>query len=125
VVLMGDRLWQLVEAVDLGRATLAKIRQNLVWALGYNALGLPLAAGVALPGMGVALHPSAAAAMMAFSSVAVVTNSLLLRLTPPPVAPADTAGDRRGASSLVAVIGSNATDMEAGRALYADNTRSP
>ncbi len=42
---MGDRLGQVVEAVDLGRATLSKIKANLVWALAYNALGIPLAAG--------------------------------------------------------------------------------
>jgi Cu2+-exporting ATPase len=77
---MGDRLTQLVEAVDLGRATLSKIRANLIWALGYNAVGIPLAAGALLPAYGVSLNPSLAAAMMALSSVAVVSNSLLLRL---------------------------------------------
>ena len=56
-----------------------KIRQNLGWALGYNAVGIPLAAGAALPTLGFALDPSAAAGMMALSSVAVVSNSLLLR----------------------------------------------
>ncbi|KXZ53854.1 hypothetical protein GPECTOR_6g772 [Gonium pectorale] len=81
VVLMGDRLSQILDALDLGSATLGKIRQNLTWALAYNVVGIPLAAGALLPTMGVALNPSAAAAMMAFSSVAVVSNSLLLRLT--------------------------------------------
>eukprot|EP00891_Asterochloris_glomerata_P000481 jgi/Astpho2/481/Aster-03526 len=79
VVLMGDRLGQVVEAIDLGRATLGKIKQNLVWALIYNMLGVPLAAGALLPVCGIALNPSVAGGMMAFSSLAVVTNSLMLR----------------------------------------------
>lgn len=79
VVLMGNRLGQVVEAVELGRATLSKIRQNLWWALAYNAIGIPLAAGVLLPTLGIALNPSVAGGMMAMSSIAVVTNSLLLR----------------------------------------------
>ncbi|GIM14918.1 hypothetical protein Vretimale_17776, partial [Volvox reticuliferus] len=79
VVLMGDRLSQIIDALDLGSATLNKIRQNLAWALMYNIVGVPLAAGALLPSLGWSLNPSAAAAMMAFSSVAVVSNSLLLR----------------------------------------------
>lgn len=79
VVLLGDNLGQVVQAVDLGRATLSKIRANLTWALFYNLAGIPLAAGVLLPTYGVALSPSVAGGLMAFSSVAVVSNSLLLR----------------------------------------------
>jgi len=79
VVLLGDRLGQVVEAVDLGRAALAKIRQNLAWALLYNCVAIPLAAGAALPAVGLALDPAVAGGMMALSSVAVVSNSLLLR----------------------------------------------
>jgi Cu+-exporting ATPase len=70
---------QVVDCIDLGRATLSKIRQNLGWALCYNIVGIPLAAGALLPSMGIALNPSAAGGMMALSSVAVVSNSLLLR----------------------------------------------
>ena len=76
---MGDRLGQLLDSLQLGRAALAKIKQNLAWALVYNVIGIPLAAGVLLPEYGVALNPSVAAGMMAFSSIAVVSNSLLLR----------------------------------------------
>jgi Cu2+-exporting ATPase len=76
---MGDRLGQLLDSLQLGRAALGKIRQNLAWALMYNVVGIPLAAGVLLPQYGVALNPSVAAGMMAFSSIAVVGNSLLLR----------------------------------------------
>lgn len=79
VVLMGDRLSQVVDCISLGKATLSKIKQNLAWALIYNVVGIPLAAGALLPSMGIALNPSAAGGMMAFSSVAVVSNSLLLR----------------------------------------------
>ena len=57
-----------------------KIRQNLGWALAYNLVGIPVAAGVLLPEYGISLNPAAAGAMMALSSVAVVTNSLLLKV---------------------------------------------
>ena len=67
------------DAVKLGRAALSKIRQNLGWALAYNAVGIPLAAGAFLPEYGVSLNPSFSGAMMALSSVAVVTNSVLLK----------------------------------------------
>lgn len=69
----------MAEALALGRATLAKIRQNLAWALCYNLVAIPLAAGAALPAAGLVLSPSAAGGLMAFSSLAVVSNSLLLR----------------------------------------------
>jgi len=72
-------LLDIVKAIKLSRATFNKIRQNLFWALGYNTLGIPVAAGVLLPGFGIALNPAVAGALMAFSSVTVVSNSLLLR----------------------------------------------
>jgi P-type Cu2+ transporter len=79
IVLMRDRLTDVVESIQLSRATFNKIRQNLFWAFAYNTLGIPLAAGVFFPSFGFVLSPSGAAALMAFSSVSVVTNSLLLR----------------------------------------------
>ena len=79
IILMRDRLLDVVESIKLSRATFNKIRQNLFWAFGYNALGIPAACGVLLPGFGIVLNPAAAGALMAFSSVSVVTNSLLLR----------------------------------------------
>ncbi|MBP5973323.1 copper-translocating P-type ATPase [Brasilonema sp. CT11] len=79
IVLMRDNLSDVVASIQLSRATLSKIRQNLFWAFAYNTLGIPLAAGVLLPSFGFVLNPSGAAALMAFSSVSVVTNSLLLR----------------------------------------------
>jgi P-type Cu2+ transporter len=79
IVLMRNALIDVVESIDLGRATFNKIRQNLFWAFAYNTLGIPIAAGLLLPATGILLSPAAAGAFMAFSSVSVVTNSLLLR----------------------------------------------
>jgi P-type Cu2+ transporter len=79
IILMRDRLTDVVESIRLSRATFNKIRQNLFWAFAYNTIGIPLAAGILLPNFGFVLNPAAAAALMAFSSVSVVTNSLLLR----------------------------------------------
>lgn len=87
IILMRDRLLDVVEAVHLSRATFNKIRQNLFWAFAYNLVGIPLAAGVLLPSYGVLLSPAAAGAMMAFSSVSVVANSLLLYRTISPQKP--------------------------------------
>lgn len=79
IVLMRDSLTDVVAAITLSRATFLKIRQNLFWAFAYNTLGIPIAAGLLLPSFGFVLNPAAAGALMAFSSVSVVTNSLLLR----------------------------------------------
>ncbi|NJL46082.1 MAG: HAD-IC family P-type ATPase, partial [Leptolyngbyaceae cyanobacterium SM2_3_12] len=79
VILMRDQLSGLLDTLTLSRATFNKIRQNLSWALAYNLVGIPLAAGVLLPTLGFSLSPAAAGGMMAFSSVTVVVNSLLLR----------------------------------------------
>ncbi len=79
IILMRDRLNDVVESIQLSRATFNKIRQNLFWAFAYNTFGIPLAAGVLFPSLGFVLNPSGAAALMAFSSVSVVTNSILLR----------------------------------------------
>lgn len=79
IILMRDRLTDVVEVIGLSRATFNKIRQNLFWAFAYNTLGIPVAAGLLLPTTGFVLSPAAAGALMAFSSVSVVTNSLLLR----------------------------------------------
>jgi Cu2+-exporting ATPase len=76
---MRDRVSDVISAVRLSRATFQKIRQNLFWALGYNVITIPLAAGVLLPGYDILLSPAIAAGFMAFSSVMVVTNSLLLK----------------------------------------------
>ncbi|BDV42953.1 copper-translocating P-type ATPase [Geotalea uraniireducens] len=79
VILVRNDLLDVVRAVRLGRATLAKIKQNLFWALFYNILGIPLAAGALYYPFGITLRPEFAGLAMAFSSVSVVTNSILLR----------------------------------------------
>ncbi len=79
LVLLGDRLESIPEALLLARRTMRKVRENLVWAFGYNLIALPIAAGVLLPGFGLLLSPPIAALLMAVSSITVVLNALLLR----------------------------------------------
>jgi Cu2+-exporting ATPase len=79
LVVMGDRLDGLPQALEIARRTMAKVRQNLVWAFGYNLIVLPIAAGALLPGFGIRLSPPLAALLMALSSITVVVNALLLQ----------------------------------------------
>ncbi|KAL3844289.1 hypothetical protein ACJIZ3_001692 [Penstemon smallii] len=83
IILLGNRLSQVVEAIDLSRATMAKVRQNLTWAVAYNVIAIPMAAGILLPHFDFAMTPSLSGGMMAMSSIFVVTNSLLLQLHRP------------------------------------------
>ena len=79
VVLMNGSLGAVAHAVELSRATIRNIHQNLFWALFYNTLGIPIAAGVLYPAFQILLTPMLGAAAMSFSSVFVVTNALRLR----------------------------------------------
>jgi P-type Cu+ transporter len=79
ITLVKGDLRGIVRARRLSRATLANIRQNLFWAFFYNALGIPVAAGVLYPWLGWLLSPMVAAAAMSLSSVTVITNALRLR----------------------------------------------
>jgi P-type Cu+ transporter len=79
VTLVKGDLRGIVRARKLSRAAMRNIRQNLFWAFAYNALGVPIAAGVLYPFFGILLSPIIAAAAMSFSSVSVITNSLRLR----------------------------------------------
>ncbi len=79
LILVREDLFDIERGIRLGRQTLRKIKQNLFWAFFYNVLGIPLAAGLFYPWFGLYLKPEFAGLAMAFSSVSVVSNSLLLR----------------------------------------------
>ena len=79
VVLMSGDLRGVVNAVEVSKRTMSNIRQNLVWAFGYNVALIPVAAGVLYPAFGLLLSPVFAAGAMALSSVSVLSNSLRLR----------------------------------------------
>lgn len=79
IVLMKQGLSGVCDAIALSKATIRNIRQNLFWAFFYNALGIPVAAGVLYPAFGIQLSPMIGAAAMSLSSVFVVTNALRLR----------------------------------------------
>jgi P-type Cu+ transporter len=83
VVLMSGDLRGVVNAIEVSRATMRNIRQNLIWAFGYNAALIPVAAGVLYPAFGLLLSPVFAAGAMALSSVSVLTNALRLRRVKP------------------------------------------
>jgi Cu+-exporting ATPase len=83
IVLIKEDLRDVVASIQLSSKTLSKIKQNLFWAFIYNVIGIPLAAGVLFLPFGILLVPEIAAAAMAFSSVSVVANSLLLRYYSP------------------------------------------
>jgi len=79
IVLIKDDLRDVITAIDLSKYTLNKIKQNLFWAFFYNIIGIPVAAGILYPFTGWLLNPTIAAAAMAFSSVSVISNSLLMQ----------------------------------------------
>jgi Cu+-exporting ATPase len=79
ITLIKGDLHGIVNAIRLSRAVVRNINQNLVFAFGYNVLGIPIAAGVLYPGLGVLLSPMIAAAAMSFSSLSVIGNALRLR----------------------------------------------
>ena len=83
VTLIKGSLMGVVTAIEISRATMRNVRQNLVGAFGYNTLGIPVAMGVLYPFIGLLLSPLIAAAAMAFSSVTVVTNANRLRFFQP------------------------------------------
>ncbi|MDP2737387.1 MAG: heavy metal translocating P-type ATPase [Pseudorhodobacter sp.] len=101
VVLMSGDLRGVVNAVEVSRRTLRNIHQNLAWAFGYNALLIPVAAGVLYPIFGLMLSPMLAAAAMALSSVSVISNALRLRRIAPVM-------DERHAPGATAAVGAGA-----------------
>jgi len=82
---MRDELRDVVAAIQLSEKTLNKIKQNLFWAMIYNSMLIPAAAGLLYPIFGVVFRPEWAGMAMAMSSVSVVTNSLLMKNYVPPV----------------------------------------
>jgi Cu2+-exporting ATPase len=83
VVLLGNKLSQVVDALELAQATMGKVHQNLLWAVAYNVVVIPIAAGCLLPQFDFAMTPSLSGGLMALSSIFVVTNSLLLQFHGP------------------------------------------
>jgi Cu+-exporting ATPase len=92
VVLMNSSLAGVSAAVELSKATIRNIRQNLFWAFFYNSLGIPVAAGALFLPFGISLSPMLGAAAMSMSSVFVVTNALRLRLFQPKEIPVTSCG---------------------------------
>lgn len=85
IVLVKDDLRDVVIALELSRYAMRKIKQNLFWAFFYNTIGIPVAAGILYPFTGFLLNPVLAGAAMAFSSVSVVSNSLLMKRYKPKI----------------------------------------
>lgn len=114
VVLMSGDLAKVPAALALSRATMRNIKQNLFWAFGYNALLVPVAAGVLYPVNGMQLSPMLGAGAMALSSVFVLTNALRLRRFQPPViteAPAPVIHDNKEETEMTTF---NVKDMTCG-----------
>ena len=79
IVLMKNSLLDVVTAIDLSKAVIRNIKMNLFWAFFYNSIGIPIAAGILYPSLGIKLNPMIGAAAMSLSSVCVVTNALRLK----------------------------------------------
>jgi Cu2+-exporting ATPase len=79
VVLMRSDPLDIAAAITLSRATVRKMKQNLVWASIYNLMAIPIAAGVLFPATGIELRPEWAALLMSASSIIVATNAVLLK----------------------------------------------
>jgi P-type Cu2+ transporter len=93
VVLMRSDPLDVPTALAIGRGTLRKMRQNLGWAIGYNTIALPIAAGVFAPAFGLVLRPEIAALSMSGSSVIVAVNALALKRLRLPATPAPGAAE--------------------------------
>ena len=92
ITLISGNLAGVPAAIELSRAAMANIRQNLVFAFAYNVAGIPIAAGLLFPLTGWLLSPMIAGAAMAFSSVSVVSNALRLRRFQPAPLPGAASG---------------------------------
>lgn len=97
IILIRGDLEDVVTAIETGRATMRKVKQNLFWAFLYNAVGIPIAAGILYPFTGQLVSPELAAFFMAISSVSVTLNTLLLRRFKPTSSKEVHLGDRAAA----------------------------
>jgi Cu2+-exporting ATPase len=93
-------------ALRIGKGTVRKMRQNLGWAVGYNAIALPIAAGVFSTWLGIRLTPEIAAISMSGSSVIVAVNALLLRRLKLPAAPESSGATSSLPASLASAVSS-------------------
>lgn len=89
IVLMKSKLTDAVTAIQLSRAVIKNIKENLFWAFFYNTIGIPLAAGIFFTTLGLKLNPMIGAATMSLSSVCVVSNALRLKFFKPKFHTAD------------------------------------
>lgn len=105
VVLLNNSLGGVCDAIDLSRATIRNIKQNLFWAFFYNCLGIPIAAGVLYPLFRLQLSPMLGAAAMSMSSVFVVTNALRLRLFHPKTQAAEPIKEENNMEVVIKVEG--------------------
>jgi len=113
IILVNSKLTDLLVAIDLAKTIYFRIRLNLLWALGYNSLGIPIAAGVFYPFTHRALPPYVAAFAMALSSVSVLTSSLSLNRYKPPTFDTKKYGrDARGGQLGIEKIGFTASSGE-------------
>jgi Cu+-exporting ATPase len=87
VILIKDDLRDVVTTLEVAKATMRKVKQNLFWAFIYNTLGIPLGAGLFYPFVSLIISPELAAAFMAVSSVSVTLNTLLLKRFKPSIRP--------------------------------------
>ena len=99
VILIKGDLMDVVTAIEVGRATMSKVKQNLFWAFFYNGVGIPIAAGVLYPFTKQIVGPELAAFFMAISSVSVTLNTLLLRRFRPSSSGTGGQGETRGRRS--------------------------
>ena len=104
IILMKNDLLDVVTAIQLSKAVIRNIKQNLFWAFFYNCLGIPLAAGVLYPAFHLLLSPMFGAAAMSFSSIFVVSNALRLRWFHPVLPAADSQQSAAHAEQTVSVI---------------------
>jgi Cu+-exporting ATPase len=82
---MKDDLLDVVAAIQIARFTMRRVRQNLVWAFGYNALSIPIGAGLIYPFVAQVVSPELAAFLMAISSLSVTLSSMAMRGYKPPI----------------------------------------